>query len=258
MPRPPRAVIRGDLSWALQSALDRRGLGPVAGVDEAGRGACAGPLVVAACILRRGDGAKLGELTDSKVLTPSARERVYERVIQRALDYAVVVISESEIDAYGVHAANIEGIRRVVTQLSLRPGYVLTDGFRVPGLPAPSLPVVKGDRAVACVSAASVLAKVTRDRIMADLHHEHPEYGFDVHKGYTTGAHSAALRQHGPSAVHRWSYANVALAAAAHDMRSPRRVLLSAAAVHNRMRDTTSPTGSPPKWSAEPTLPLFG
>ncbi|WP_298180294.1 ribonuclease HII [Saccharomonospora sp.] len=229
--RPPRAVIRGATSWALQAALDRRGLGPVAGVDEAGRGACAGPLVVASCVLRSGDGARLSELTDSKLLTPLARDRVYERILRRALDYSIVVVPPAEIDVRGIHTANIEGMRRAVAGLSQRPGYVLIDGFRVPGLPAPSVPVLKGDRAVACVAAASVLAKVTRDRIMVGLHAEHPMYGFDVHKGYTTAEHRTALAAHGPCEAHRWSFTNVASAAAAHGMRPPRRVLLSAAAL---------------------------
>jgi len=224
-------VIRGETTWGLLSALDRRGLGPVAGVDEAGRGACAGPLVVAACVLKPGDAARLAELTDSKLLTALARERVYERVLKRALDYSIVVISPAEVDALGIHVTNIEGMRRAVAGLSTCPGYVLTDGFKVPGLPAPSVPVIKGDRAVACVAAASVLAKVTRDRIMADLHGEHPVYGFDVHKGYTTAEHGAALTEHGPSEVHRWSYTNVATAGAAHGRRPPHRVMLTAAAL---------------------------
>ncbi|WP_092528325.1 ribonuclease HII [Amycolatopsis arida] len=224
-------MVRGDTVWGLQAALDRRGLGPVAGVDEAGRGACAGPLVVAACVLRPGDGTRLAELTDSKLLTPQTRERVYERVTVRALDYSIVVIPPDEVDALGVHVTNVEGMRRAVARLRQRPGYVLTDGFRVPGLPAPSVAVVKGDRAVACVAAASVLAKVTRDRIMAGLHRDHPVYGFDIHKGYCTAEHGAALTEHGPSEVHRWSFVNVAQAAAVHGRRPPRRVMLSAAAL---------------------------
>lgn len=228
---PPRAVIRGASSWALQTALDRRGLGPIAGVDEAGRGACAGPLVIAACVLRTGDGVRLAELTDSKLLSPDTRQRVYERVLVRAVDYAVVVVPPDEVDGIGIHIANVEGMRRAVTRLDGRPGYVLTDGFGVPGLPAPSVPVVKGDRVVACVAAASVLAKVTRDRIMTDLHADYPAYGFDLHKGYSTPEHGAALSAHGPSAVHRWSYTNVAQAASEHGSRPPHRVMLSAAAL---------------------------
>jgi ribonuclease HII len=203
----------------------------VAGVDEAGRGACAGPLVIAACVLRSGDAIRLSELADSKLLTALARDRVYERVLNRALDLAIVVVPPDEVDALGIHVMNIEGMRRAVAGLRTAPGYVLTDGFRVPGLPAPSVPVIKGDRAVACIAAASVLAKVTRDRIMAGLHNEHPRYGFDMHKGYSTIEHSAALNEHGPSEVHRWSYANVATAAVAHGHSPPRRVMLSAAAL---------------------------
>ncbi|AHI00666.1 hypothetical protein GCM10010174_62440 [Kutzneria viridogrisea] len=223
--RPPRAVIRGSSgNWALQSALDRRGLGPVAGVDEAGRGACAGPLVVASCVLRPGDARRFDGLTDSKLLTEAARERMYELLLARAQDHAVVVVPAAEVDEIGVHVANIEGMRRAVALLASNPGYVLVDGFPVPGLTAPSVPVIKGDQAVACVAAASVLAKVTRDRIMKQLHADLPCYGFDVHKGYSTADHTAALREHGPSADHRWSYSNVVAAARLHGMVPPRPV----------------------------------
>lgn len=245
VPRPPRAVIRGETAWALQSALDRRGLGPVAGVDEAGRGACAGPLVVAACVLRRTDSTRLAELTDSKLLTAAARDRVYEQILRRALDHCVVVVPAAEVDAYGIHVTNLEGMRRAVAGLSHRPGYVLTDGFRVSGLPAPSLSVVKGDRVVACVAAASVLAKVTRDRIMAGLHGAYPVYGFAGHKGYTTSDHGAALSEHGPCPEHRWSYTNVAAAAAAHGMRAPHRVRLSVAALQNGVAELPEPGEDP-------------
>lgn len=229
--RPPRVVLRRDAgNWGLQAALDRRGLGPVAGVDEAGRGACAGPLVVASCVLRPGDAARFEGLTDSKLLTAAARDRMFDLVTRRALDYAVVVIEASEVDGRGVHVANIEGMRRAVARLRTHPGYVLVDGFRVPGLPAPSLPVVKGDQAAACVAAASVLAKVSRDRIMAALHERYGEYRFDVHKGYCTALHTEALDRVGPCDEHRWSFVNVAVAGAAHGRRAPHRVALSVAA----------------------------
>jgi ribonuclease HII len=230
--KPERVPIRRDSgTWGMQGALDRRGLGPVAGVDEAGRGACAGPLVVAACVLRPGDGQRLTELTDSKLLTALARDRVYDRVLARAVSYSVVVIPVEEVDHDGVHAANIAGMRRAIARLDQHPGYVLTDGFRVPGLTAPSVPVVKGDRAVACVAAASVLAKVTRDRIMADLHGVHPEYGFDEHKGYCTTEHTEALMLHGPCEAHRWSFANVAVAGLERGVVAPRRVQRSVTSV---------------------------
>ena len=165
--RPSRAVVRRSSgTWTLQSTLHRHGLGPVAGVDEAGRGACAGPLVVAACVLRPGDARRLDGLTDSKLLTPAARDEYYDLIVRRCADSAVVVIPPAEIDRRGVHVANIEGMRRAVAALVTPPGYVLTDGFAVRGFGRPALAVPKGDQAAACVAAASVLAKVTRDRIM--------------------------------------------------------------------------------------------
>ena len=227
-------MVRGDLFWGLQGALDRRGLGPVAGVDEAGAGACAGPLVVAACVLKQGD-AKLTELTDSKLMTAKARDRVYDLVLARAVDYSVIVIPTAEVDRYGIRVMNLEGMRRAAAALRVSPGYILTDGFRVPGLTAPNTAVIKGDRSVACIAAASVLAKVTRDRIMAGHHDDFPHYGFDVHKGYSTSEHLAALREHGPSDVHRWSYTNVATVAIKHGVRPARPVLLTYAALEKAM-----------------------
>ncbi|MFD0202546.1 MULTISPECIES: ribonuclease HII [Saccharothrix] len=242
--KPPRVQVRQTAGiWAFEAALGRRGFGPVAGVDEAGRGACAGPLVVASCVLKPGDAAKLDGLTDSKLLTSVARDRMYDLVLKRALDYAVIVIPTAEVDLIGVHVANIEGMRRAVAQLGAHPGYVLTDGFPVPGLTAPNMPVVKGDRVAACVAAASVLAKVTRDRIMTGLHEEFPVYGFDVHKGYSTPEHTAALTEHGPSAQHRWSYANVAAAARRHGLEPPHRVardVVATAVVQNGTTPQTS------------------
>lgn len=212
-PKPRRAVIRRSSGlWACEGALHRYGLGPVAGVDEAGRGACAGPLVIAACVPRPGDAARWEGLTDSKLLTPAARERFYELIVRRAVDWSVVVVPPEEVDHRGVHVANVAGMRRAIARLRNPPGYVLTDGFRVPGLAVPNLAVPKGDLATACVAAASVLAKVTRDRIMLALAEEWPEYGFAVHKGYCTAAHTAALAEHGPSPVHRYSFVNVSKA----------------------------------------------
>lgn len=212
--RPGRAVVRRSSgTWTLQSTLHRHGLGPVAGVDEAGRGACAGPLVVAACVLRPGDARALEGLTDSKLLTGAAREEYYALIRRRALDHAVIVIPPSEVDRRGVHVANIEGMRRAVAGLAEPPGYVLTDGFAVRGFGRPALAVPKGDQVAACVAAASVLAKVTRDRIMVALAAEYPRYGFAEHKGYSTPMHDAALLEHGPSGVHRYSFVNVRTAA---------------------------------------------
>ncbi len=227
--------MRGDLFWGLQGALDRRGLGPVAGVDEAGAGACAGPLVVAACVLKQGDAAKLTELTDSKLMTAKARDRVYDLVLARAVDYSVIVVPTEEVDLCGIRVMNLEAMRRAAAALRVQPGYILTDGFRVPGLTAPNAAVIKGDRSVACIAAASVLAKVTRDRIMAGYHDDFPHYGFNVHKGYSTADHLAALREHGPSDVHRWSYTNVATVALKHGLRPARPVVLTYAALEKAM-----------------------
>jgi ribonuclease HII len=207
---PARAVVRRSAGmWTLQSTLQRHGLGPVAGVDEAGRGACAGPLVVAACVLRPGDAKRLEGLTDSKLLTPAAREEYFALVTRWAEQHSVVVIPPDEVDRRGVHVANIEGMRRAVAHLAAPPGYVLTDGFPVRGFGRPALAVQKGDQVAACVAAASVLAKVTRDRIMVELDAEYPQYRFAEHKGYCTPVHDAALAEHGPSPVHRHSFVNV-------------------------------------------------
>ncbi|HEX8627218.1 MAG TPA: ribonuclease HII [Catenuloplanes sp.] len=208
---PPRTVVRREAGlYALERALQRRGFRQVAGADEAGRGACAGPLVAAAAILPEGRRGEVDGLADSKLLTPAARERVYAAVVERALAYSVVVIPAAEVDSRGLHVCNLAAMRRALAVLAVRPDYVLTDGFRVDGLGVPGLAVWKGDQVAACVAAASVLAKVTRDRLMVELDGRFPAYGFAEHKGYVTGEHSDALRRHGPCAEHRFSYVNVA------------------------------------------------
>jgi ribonuclease HII len=167
LPQPPRAVVRRDGgTWALQVVLHRKGLGPVAGVDEAGRGACAGPLVVAACVLRPADAVALAGLTDSKLLTAPRREHYYDLIVTRAVARSVVVVPPDEVDELGVHVANLEGMRRAVAGLALHPGYVLTDGFRVPGLTAPNMAVIGGDRAAtaswaSCTSRCHGMASVS-------------------------------------------------------------------------------------------------
>ena len=193
----------------LEFTLARQGLGPVAGVDEAGRGACAGPLVVAAAVLGQAQLKSLAELDDSKRLSEPMREKLYGAVVKHAVAWSVVVVDANEVDRIGIHVANIEGMRRAVAGLSVRPGYVLSDGFHVPGVPAPSLPVIGGDANAACIAAASVLAKVTRDRIMVGLDETLPGYDFAVHKGYSTAHHMSRLDALGPSAEHRMSYRNV-------------------------------------------------
>jgi len=193
----------------VEELLDARGLGPVAGVDEAGRGACCGPLTVAACILPPGEIPGLERLTDSKKLTPAWREKLYPLIIEAAVAWSVVTISATAIDARGIQHANISGMRRAVAALDVRPGYVLTDAWHIPGLDVPHLPVVGGDAVVRSISAASVLAKVTRDHLMVELDETYPGYGFASHKGYFTKVHMAAVRQHGATPEHRYTYANV-------------------------------------------------
>jgi len=206
-----RAVVRRDAGlWALEGTLRRQGFPVVAGADEAGRGACAGPLVTAACVLPDGPRGQVPELADSKLLTPLARERVYAEVVRRAVTWAVIVVPAKDIDRRGLHVCNVQGLRRALAALSPAPAYALTDGFPVAGLGVPGLAVWKGDQVAACIAAASVLAKVTRDRIMTALHDTYPAYDFAAHKGYVTDGHSVALDTHGPCAEHRFSYINIA------------------------------------------------
>ncbi|KGF25159.1 ribonuclease HII [Corynebacterium tuscaniense] len=205
-----------------EAALDKAGLGPVAGIDEAGRGACFGPITIAACILPSRPLLGLEELTDSKKLTPKKREVLFNEVVSSATAYSIVHISAGEIDRRGIQNANLDGARRAISELSVEPGFVLVDAFRVPGLTTPQLPIVGGDYTARCIAAASVLAKVSRDRLIIQMAEEFPDYGLKGHKGYGTQAHMDAVRRHGASPEHRYTYANVA---AAHQtyMRSTRR-----------------------------------
>ena len=181
--------------------------GLLAGVDEAGRGPLAGPVVAAAVIL--GDLHRIKGLADSKTIAPRKRERLYDEIRARALCVAVGEASVYEIDTLNILQATLLAMRRAVEGLRLMPRYVLVDGNRLPMLTMQCAAVVKGDAKVAAISAASIVAKVERDRLCAVLHVQHPQYGFDVHKGYPTAKHLAALREHGASSVHRRSFAPV-------------------------------------------------
>lgn len=215
MSQLPRGLtVRRDAGlYGYERALRRHGLDVVAGVDEAGRGACAGPLVAGAAVLPPGKAGVVPGLADSKLLTEKARERAYDEVVRRAVAWSVVVIDHEECDRLGMHVANVEALRRAVATLEVPVDYVLTDGFPVDGLGAPGLAVWKGDRVAACIAAASVLAKVTRDRMMVELDREWPAYDFKTHKGYITDTHTAALTEHGPCPVHRRRFVNVRRAA---------------------------------------------
>ena len=194
----------------IEKLLANAGISPIAGVDEAGRGACAGPLVIASVVLNDPFAAELAVVRDSKEIAENKRDAVFDLIHQVAASVSVVIVPASEVDSRGVHAANLDGMRRAVQGLSVEPAYVLTDGYAIEGLGVPNLAVWKGDQVVVSISAASVIAKVTRDRIMREMDLEFPQYGFAGHKGYITAAHTKALDEHGPCAQHRQSFANVA------------------------------------------------
>lgn len=184
--------------------------GLMAGVDEAGRGPLAGPVVAAAVILD--DRAPIKGLADSKQLTPLRRERLYDEIRAKALCCSVAQASVEEIDQLNILQATMLAMQRAVQGLRLKPGKVLVDGNRLPPLDVLAEAIVCGDALVPSISAASILAKVTRDRLLCELHLKHPEYGFDRHKGYGTAQHMRALQVHGPLAAHRRSFAPVARA----------------------------------------------
>jgi ribonuclease HII len=194
----------------IEQLLASAGISPIAGVDEAGRGACAGPLVIASVVLHDPFAPELAVVRDSKEIPESKRDAVFELIQSIAASVSVVIVPEAEVDSRGVHAANLDGMRRAVQGLDVEPAYVLTDGYAIEGLGVPNLAVWKGDQVVVSISAASVIAKVTRDRIMREMDNEFPLYGFAGHKGYITAAHTKALNEHGPCAEHRTSFANVA------------------------------------------------
>jgi ribonuclease HII len=194
----------------IEQSLLEAGLKNIAGVDEAGRGPCAGPLVVAAVILKDPLSPTLNEVRDSKELTASKREQLYDLVVNNSMTYSIIEISPAEIDLLGVHKCNIEGMRRAVTRLQITPEYVLTDGYAIPGLTVPNLSIWKGDQVAISISAASILAKVYRDRLMIELDKSYPNYGFASHKGYITSLHTEAIQKYGLLPIHRKSFANIA------------------------------------------------
>ena len=195
---------------AIEELLRNAGISPIAGVDEAGRGPCAGPLVVAAVILKDPNAPELAEVRDSKEVSESKREILFDVIMNIAESVSVIIVPPTEIDERGVHAANLDGMRRAVKGLSIEPAYVLTDGYAIEGLAIPNVAVWKGDQVVTAISAASIIAKVTRDRMMIELDKTYPQYGFAKHKGYITAVHTNALTEHGPCIEHRKSFSNIA------------------------------------------------
>lgn len=193
----------------IERDLIESGFKSIAGVDEAGRGPCAGPLVVAAVILEDPLDSIWTDIKDSKMLNERLREELFDLITNRALSYSIIEISVTEIDEMGLHRANLEGMRRAVQELDQRPEFVLTDGYPIAGLEMASLAVWKGDQVSVTIGAASILAKVFRDRRMVQLDQAFPGYGLSKHKGYVTAAHSKALLELGPSIEHRKSFANI-------------------------------------------------
>lgn len=176
----------------------------VCGVDEAGRGPLAGPVCAAACILP--EGIEIPGLNDSKKLSPQKREELYEIIKKTALSYGIAFASVEEIEALNILNATFLAMNRAIEQLSLKPDLALIDGNRNSGISIPSRCIVKGDSLCADIAAASVLAKVTRDRYMVSAAEKYPQYGFEKHKGYGTALHYSALRAFGPCPIHRPSF----------------------------------------------------
>jgi ribonuclease HII len=195
---------------AIEELLQAAGISPIAGVDEAGRGPCAGPLVIAAVILKDPAAPELAAVRDSKEISEKKREELFDVIMELATSVCVIRVSVQEIDERGVHVANLDGMRRAVKGLSIEPAYVLPDGYHIQGLAIPNVAVWKGDQVVTAISAASIIAKVMRDREMIELDKKYPQYGFAGHKGYITAAHTAALAEHGPCVEHRRSFSNIA------------------------------------------------
>ena len=193
---------------AEQAPLDWDSPGLIAGVDEAGRGPLAGPVVAAAVILN--PAKRIRGLADSKVLSPQKRERLHDEIMDKALCCAIALATVQEIDTLNILQATLLAMRRAVEGLRLPPALVMVDGNRLPVLPMRAEAVIDGDAKVKAISAASILAKVHRDRWCAEVHAQYPQYGFDAHKGYGTAAHLAALREHGACEHHRRSFAPVA------------------------------------------------
>lgn len=195
---PPRATR------TVENLLRRWGYSRIAGVDEAGRGCLAGPVAVGVVVL---DPARhIPGLRDSKLLPAAARDRLYDVIVARSEAWAVELAEPLEIDEVNIHRASLRAMHRAVMSLTPLPSAVIVDGFRIPDLPLAQQAIIKGDRRCAAIAAASIIAKVTRDRLMEGLHRADPRYGFDRHKGYATAEHLAAVCRYGYSAVHRRSF----------------------------------------------------
>ena len=191
--------------WSLENSISAStGLVFLAGVDEAGRGPLAGPVCAAACLLPRG--LEIPGLDDSKKLSPKKRDELYDVIINSALTYGIAFASVEEIESLNILNATFLAMNRAIARLDPQPDLVLIDGNRNSGIQFPSRCIVKGDSQCADIAAASILAKVTRDRYMLTMAEQYPQYGFEKHKGYGTALHYEALRAYGPCPIHRMSF----------------------------------------------------
>ena len=190
--------------WSLENEIYDSGLSPLCGVDEAGRGPLAGPVCAAAVILPRG--AVIEGLNDSKKLSEKRREALYDEIVGKAIAFGIAFASVEEIEEKNILEATFLAMNRAIEQLSVVPALALIDGNRSKGIVLPSRCVIGGDGKCADIAAASILAKVTRDRYMLEMAEKYPQYGFERHKGYGTAAHYAAIREFGPSPIHRMSF----------------------------------------------------
>ncbi len=188
----------------LENALRRVGFMYVAGTDEVGRGCLAGPVVAGAVVLH--PDRHIAGVSDSKAVPAAEREALYDRILVSAISWAVAAAEPDEIDRINIHQASLRAMQRAILALNPLPDVVLVDAFRVPDLPMAQRGVLHGDRRCAAIAAASIVAKVTRDRLMAELHGRDPRYGFDRHKGYATADHLDAVARFGYSEVHRRSF----------------------------------------------------
>lgn len=190
--------------WEIEDSLFDQGIGVICGVDEAGRGPLAGPVYAAAVILPRD--LEIPGLTDSKKLSDKKRRELFPIIQEQAVAFGIGVASEKEIDEINILQATFLAMKRALEKLSVRPDLALIDGNRKTDFGVPAKTVVKGDSLSASIAAASILAKVSRDDYMMELAQKYPQYGFDIHKGYGTKAHYQALREFGPSEVHRMTF----------------------------------------------------
>lgn len=190
--------------WQIEQSLSDDNLKLFCGVDEAGRGPLAGPVCAAAVILPFG--LDIEGLNDSKKLTDKKRRALFEIIKKEAIAYGIALVDEKRIDEINILQATFEAMREAVSQLGVSPDLVLVDGNQDPKLPFPTQTVIKGDARSANIAAASILAKVTRDLLMEELAEQYPQYGFEVHKGYGTKKHYEALREYGPSDIHRRTF----------------------------------------------------